>query len=103
MDEGGCSEDDVTIRILERIGNLTGIPETNGEHMQLLKYEPGQYYKPHYDHIEHQVEGRHGVRILTVFLYLNDAEEGGATHFDELDLTVEPKIGRALIWPNTID
>ena len=44
------------------------------------------------------------VRILTVFLYLNnDVEEGGATNFPLLDLTVEPKRGRALIiWPTTV-
>ncbi|CAJ1956929.1 unnamed protein product [Cylindrotheca closterium] len=103
MEEADCSQDEVTLRVLERIENLTGVPSENGEYMQLLKYEPGQYYKPHHDYIYEHEEKQIGVRILTVFLYLNDVEEGGSTYFDKLDLKVEPKLGKALIWPSTLD
>mmetsp|Transcript_14712 Transcript_14712/g.35517 ORF Transcript_14712/g.35517 Transcript_14712/m.35517 type:complete len:575 (+) Transcript_14712:65-1789(+) len=103
MEEADCSEDEVTIRVLERIENLTGIPSENGEYMQLLKYEPSQYYKSHHDYIWDLKNRQYGVRILTVFLYLADVEEGGATYFNELDLKVEPKTGLALIWPSTLD
>ena len=41
-----------------------------------------------------------GVRILTVYLYLNDVEAGGGTNFDKLNITVMPKRGRALLWPS---
>jgi prolyl 4-hydroxylase len=41
-----------------------------------------------------------GVRILTVYLYLNDVEAGGGTNFNKLDITVMPKRGRALLWPS---
>jgi prolyl 4-hydroxylase len=44
-----------------------------------------------------------GVRVLTVFLYLNDVEEGGGTNFPALYLTVQSKRGRALIWPSVLD
>jgi hypothetical protein len=44
-----------------------------------------------------------GVRILTVYLYLNDVEAGGGTNFDQLDITVMPKRGRALLWPSVLD
>jgi hypothetical protein len=44
-----------------------------------------------------------GVRILTVFLYLNDVEEGGGTHFNLLNITVSPKKGRALLWPSVLN
>jgi prolyl 4-hydroxylase len=44
-----------------------------------------------------------GVRILTVFLYLSDVEEGGGTNFPELNMTVQPKRGRAVIWPSVLD
>lgn len=40
---------------------------------------------------------------MTVFLYLNDVEEGGGTHFDRLNITVTPKKGRALIWPSVLN
>ena len=48
-------------------------------------------------------DSQSGVRIFTFFLYLNDVEAGGATHFDKLDLTVIPKTGRALVWPHVLD
>lgn len=51
------------------------------------------------DYIAHHTERSQGVRILTVFLYLNDVEEGGGTRFTDLDITVAPKTGRVLIWP----
>lgn len=38
-----------------------------------------------------------------VFLYLNDVEEGGGTHFSSLGITVQPKVGRAVIWPSVLD
>ena len=103
MPEDDCATDEVTLRVLDRIENLTGIPSDNGEHMQLLKYLPGQYYKLHHDFIDDQSYRIQGVRILTVFLYLNDVPEGGATYFATLDKKVEPKTGRALIWPSTLD
>ena len=40
---------------------------------------------------------------MTVFLYLNDVEAGGGTHFSKLGITVKPKRGRALLWPNVLD
>lgn len=40
---------------------------------------------------------------MTVFFYLNDVEEGGGTNFPGLSITVQPKRGRALIWPNVMD
>lgn len=45
----------------------------------------------------------HGPRILTVFMYLNDVEEGGGTHFGRLGITVQPKKGKVVIWPSVLD
>jgi prolyl 4-hydroxylase len=38
-----------------------------------------------------------------MYLYLNDVEAGGGTNFDQLDVTVLPKRGRALLWPSVLD
>lgn len=54
----------------------------------------------HHDYIPHQADRQCGPRILTFFLYLSDVEGGGGTRFPQLDITVEPKRGRALIWPS---
>jgi prolyl 4-hydroxylase len=41
--------------------------------------------------------------MLTLFLYLNDVEEGGETNFPKVDVTVQPKKGSALLWPSVLD
>jgi hypothetical protein len=38
--------------------------------------------------LRHHTERHQGVRTLTVFLYLNDVEEGGGTEFPTLGITV---------------
>jgi len=62
------------------------------------------FYISH-DWINYQVDRSEGVRILTVFFYLNTVAEdgGGGTRFPKLDLTVQPVRGSALIWPSTLD
>lgn len=49
------------------------------------------------------MERQCGPRILTFFLYLSDVESGGGTNFPQLDLTIEPKRGRALLWPSVLN
>jgi hypothetical protein len=41
-------------------------------------------------------------RILTFFLYLSDVEEGGGTGLTQVNggLVVNPKKGKALLWPS---
>ena len=41
-----------------------------------------------------------GPRLYTFFLYLSDVEEGGQTAFNKLGFEVEPKSGRAVLWPS---
>eukprot|EP00546_Thalassionema_frauenfeldii_P019754 CAMPEP_0178903498 /NCGR_PEP_ID=MMETSP0786-20121207/5186_1 /TAXON_ID=186022 /ORGANISM="Thalassionema frauenfeldii, Strain CCMP 1798" /LENGTH=439 /DNA_ID=CAMNT_0020574867 /DNA_START=24 /DNA_END=1343 /DNA_ORIENTATION=- len=89
--------------IVSKMENLTAIPDANAEYLQMLRYEVGQFYRQHHDYIGHHTKRQEGVRILTVFLYLNDVEEGGGTNFPKLDVTVMPKRGRVLLWPSVLD
>ncbi|KAL7548827.1 hypothetical protein ACHAWF_012087 [Thalassiosira exigua] len=98
-----CNEDPIIGPAIERIAWLTGTSAHNSEDLQLLRYEPGQFYNQHHDYIEFQQELPCGPRMLTLFLYLNDVEEGGGTRFPLLDLTVQPKKGSALLWPSVLD
>eukprot|EP00593_Proboscia_inermis_P014804 CAMPEP_0171301360 /NCGR_PEP_ID=MMETSP0816-20121228/10553_1 /TAXON_ID=420281 /ORGANISM="Proboscia inermis, Strain CCAP1064/1" /LENGTH=212 /DNA_ID=CAMNT_0011778897 /DNA_START=166 /DNA_END=801 /DNA_ORIENTATION=- len=98
-----CFNDPIISGIEKRMSQVVGIPNHNFEHMQILRYKIGQYYNPHHDFIEEDLEGRTGVRILTFFLYLSDVDEGGGTNFHDLDLTITPKRGKALIWPNALN
>jgi len=36
-------------------------------------------------------------------MYLNDVEEGGGTRFGELNLTVQPKRGKMVLWPSVLN
>jgi prolyl 4-hydroxylase len=105
----GCRDDPLTKAVLHKIENLTGVPDNSSEFLQLLRYEPGQYYRQHHDYIDIDLERPQGVRILTVFLYLNEPEAGGGTNFPYLGdddgggLTVMPKKGRVLLWPSVLD
>jgi prolyl 4-hydroxylase len=71
-----CYHHPVTQRILQRIEYWTKVPDINSEYLQLLSYTEGQYYKTHHDYIDFHVKREQGVRVATVFLYLNDVEEG---------------------------
>lgn len=88
---------------------VSTVPVGNHEFLQLLRYEPGQYYIPHHDFIHRQLPMPCGPRILTFFLYLSDVPQGGATAFPELrdaegaPLRIQPRKGMALLWPNVQD
>lgn len=100
-----CYENPTARVVMDRIANITGIPEMNSENLQLLRYEEGQFYQTHNDYIPYQRSMPTGVRILTFYVYLNDMEEGGGggTQFPKLNLTVTPKKGRAVLWPSVLN
>jgi prolyl 4-hydroxylase len=80
-----CYDNPMSRVVHERIEHLIEIPIDNYEYLQLLRYEKGQFYGQHHDYIPHQLQRATGVRILTVFLYLNDVEAGGGTNFPLLN------------------
>jgi len=88
---------------MERMQNITGIPERHQESLQLLRYEVGQFYGQHNDYIEYQAKRPVGPRILTFYLYLNDVPNGGETNFPRIGLSVTPKAGRAVLWPSVLN
>jgi prolyl 4-hydroxylase len=100
---GACFEDPLSEQVHQKIDDLTLLPGENGEYLQLLQYEVGQFYGQHHDYIEIDIDRPQGVRILTVFLYLNDVEAGGGTNFPLLNITVMPKKGRVVVWPSVLD
>ncbi len=96
--------------VSRRIDDLLGLPSENGETLQGQRYLPGQQYKEHCDWFytseDHwKLEKPNGgQRCWTAMIYLNDVEEGGATEFTRLGLSVTPQRGALLIWNNaTVD
>jgi prolyl 4-hydroxylase len=105
--EKSCYEDPMVKPVIERIAEVSKTGVQNSEYLQLLQYEPSQYYKQHHDYIGHHRDMPCGVRILTLFIYLNDVEEGGGTSFplvnDGKGIIVQPKKGNAVLWPSVLD
>ncbi|KAE8667959.1 Prolyl 4-hydroxylase 2 [Hibiscus syriacus] len=61
--------------------------EENGEGIQVLRYEHGQKYEPHYDYFVDKVNiARGGHRIATVLMYLTNVTKGGETVFPEAEV-----------------
>ncbi|CAI0461984.1 unnamed protein product [Linum tenue] len=88
--------DKVVREIEKRIADFTFIPVEHGEGLQILHYEVGQKYEPHFNG---------GQRIATILMYLSDVEEGGETVFPSAKgnyrkkgLSVKPKMGDALLF-----
>jgi len=101
--DDNCMSNPHVLTVLNRMGQLTKTPILNQESLQLLKYEVGQFYQRHHDFTDMHIDRQQGPRILTFFLYLNDVEEGGGTKFNDLDIVIKPKKGKALIWPNIVN
>lgn len=98
--------DPFVMAIARRIDDLLGIDPALGEAIQGQRYLPGQQFKPHNDwfytsekywELERK---RGGQRCWTAMAYLNEVEEGGATHFTHVGIEIEPKPGVLLVWNN---
>jgi len=88
------------------------ITNTHGkyqEQLQVVKYGPGGFFKPHYDACEvgrmgdqycEKMDKSNGPRLVTVLVYLSDNFTGGETRFPYLKRSVKPVKGKAVIFYN---
>ena len=51
--EPSCYQDPLVVPVIERIAEVSKTGIQNSEYLQLLQYEPNQYYKQHHDYIPH--------------------------------------------------
>ncbi|KAH9562141.1 hypothetical protein CY35_05G057200 [Sphagnum magellanicum] len=101
-----------------RISVYAMVPVENGELLQVLRYEPGQYYKAHHDYFADEFNlKRGGQRVATMLMYLSDGVEGGETFFPSVGdkecscggemkrgICVKPKRGDAILfWSVKLD
>ncbi|KAL1503099.1 hypothetical protein AB1Y20_011162 [Prymnesium parvum] len=97
-----CEKNETMLRLKARITDAVQTPWQNTEHLQLLRYEEGQFYLLHHDQ-NSPVDSAAGPRVFTFFLYLSSVAKGGETVFPRLNLTVHPRAGRALVWASVRD
>jgi len=90
-------EDLVVQAINRRIAAATDTAIANAEALYVMRYSPGQEYKPHFD----ALPGLANQREWTAIAYLNDDYEGGATVFPLLDLSIRCNPGDLLIFRNS--
>jgi len=89
-----------------RISNYTKISKDHGEVLQVLNYGVGAQFTPHFDYFQKELPGhvvhleQAGQRVVTLIMYLNDVEEGGATVFHKANVEVKPAKGRAVLFYN---
>jgi prolyl 4-hydroxylase len=82
--------------LCRRLAKASGTNVRQGEPLQVLRYLPGQEYRPHFDGLS-RTENQ---RILTFLVSLNDGYDGGETRFLKTGLAVKGRKGDALLFRN---
>ena len=89
-------EDPAVHAINRRIAAATRTAYEAGEALQLLRYAPGQEYRPHFDWLSNAPNQR----LWTALVYLNEDYEGGETAFVRTNIKVKGRTGDMLVFSN---
>jgi len=89
-------EDPAIVALNRRVAAISQSAYENGEALALLRYSPGQEYRPHFDF----VSGATNRRLQTALIYLNDEYEGGETQFVRTGLKVKGGAGDVILFRN---
>ena len=89
-------EDPAVVALNRRIAAISGSTYEGGEALALLRYSPGQEYRPHFDF----VKGAENRRLMTALIYLNEDYEGGETEFVRTGLKVKGHTGDVILFHN---
>jgi prolyl 4-hydroxylase len=92
-------ENPVIAALNRRLAVASGTHYAQGEPLLILRYRPGQQYRPHYD----ALPGVANQRFRTALVYLNHGYGGGETEFPKADLRVEGAQGDAIVFRNIGD
>ena len=68
----------LTVSVQQRVADVLNLPAETQEHVQMLRYEPGQYYRVHHDQNSPR-SSAWGPRMFTVFMYIGEGYTGGET------------------------
>ena len=90
--------------INSRAAEITDRDPVTFETLQILRYQLGQEYRPHFDYFPLEYPStpnelqRGGQRTGTMLIYLKTPEQGGATTFPDAGIAVEAIAGDALYF-----
>ena len=91
------AEDLVVQQINACIAAASGTDRAWGEPLNILRYQPGQQYRPHHD-AHGAIPGM--LREWTALIWLNDDYEGGETDFPDVGVRVKGALGDLLLFHN---
>jgi prolyl 4-hydroxylase len=96
--------------ICDKIAYMTCNKLENAEKIQVIYYEKGGKYNPHYDAWDHDNSEKQkrnmkygGQRLITALVYLNDVDEGGETSFPKKNIIINAKKGCMVVFRNCIN
>lgn len=92
------TDDRVVAEVMSKCTSVTDRPIGNCEKLQVLRYTPGGFYKPHQD----AFKGEKNMRMYTCIIALTDDFEGGETVFPNIHKTYKLKKGDMLLF-NTLN
>lgn len=108
-----CMRQPIVTELYRRVSEFMGFHPNNFESMEFIDYSPGQHYVWHADEyswkepVKDPLAVLAGPRLLTMFHYLSDVEDGGQTAFAGADssgrtqrLAVTPQKGKMILWAN---
>ncbi len=96
-------EDPVVHQIMQKCALQAGLEAECSEPLQVLHYQPGQEYRPHYDFFgeaDDPTRQDKPQRQATLCCYLNDVAAGGDTVFPNAGVRIHPKAGRLIGFHN---
>jgi prolyl 4-hydroxylase len=91
-------EDPAVHALNRRVAAASATAVEQGEAAQILRYRPGQEYRPHFDF----VPGAANQRIMTALVWLNHDFTGGETHFLRTDMKLRGRKGDAFVFRNVL-
>jgi prolyl 4-hydroxylase len=103
------TNDPLVEKISNKCSNLTSMNKNCQEELQVVKYEKGGFFVPHFDPCEgddtfcERMNRGAGHRKYTILIYLNDDFDGGETEFPVLGIKVKPEKGKAVIFRSVDD
>lgn len=102
------NHDKVCMKLALLAEQLSGIPRSNQELLQVAHYDEGGKFNEHYDACVfddkeycNKMNNYAGERRSTLLVYLNDDFVGGETEFMKLGIKIKPERGKAIFFWNT--
>jgi prolyl 4-hydroxylase len=85
-------------RLSEKASRISQLPTSYMENLQVVKYQPGQEFQIHTDHLDSFNDLECRGRLATCLVYLESPDEAGETSFPEFSVEIPPTQGSAVFF-----